>query len=149
MKKIILLAAVAAICCSCGTTKISKSVVRSAPFIDLEGTVSSTVTLADLNVGEKHVSGTWSITPADRETNIGYDKSAVQKIAVANALDASDADILVAPKWSITYEKGRIVEVVVTGYPAKYGNFRTKPEPEAGCKEAAGDPTIVIYNNKK
>lgn len=149
MKKTLILAAIAALCCSC-STPLLKSVVRSASFIDLDGTVSSTVTLTDLQISDKHVSGSWVISPAEKNT-LSVSQNTAQKHAVANALDITDADILVAPKWTYTYENGKLVEVKVVGYPAKYANFRTKEEPKpepCECK-AASDPTIVIYNNKK
>ncbi|MCQ2156479.1 MAG: hypothetical protein MJY57_04695 [Bacteroidales bacterium] len=150
MKKTLILAAIAALCCSC-STPLQKSVTRSASFIDLNGTIASTVTLADLQISDKHVSGSWVISPAEKNNTISFDKNTAQKLAVANALDITDADILVAPKWTYTYENGKLVEVNVVGYPAKYANFRTKEEPKpepCECK-AASDPTIVIYNNKK
>ena len=50
----------------------------------------------------------------------------LQKLAVTQAAQKYDADIIVAPSYSITTSDDlKTVTVTVTGYPATYTNFRS------------------------
>lgn len=156
MKKTIILLAAAALCCSCAVAPqvftSQKETIRNGKFINLGADITTTSTLADLKVSDKYVSGVWKISKADFDAFKRFDTSKAQEYAVREALESAGADVLVAPQWSWVYDNGLLVEVTVKGYPAKYSNFRTKPEPKpetCTCKTATTDPAIVIYNNKK
>ena len=77
---------------------------------------------ADLDVAPAKI--TYFMMPSTTVANGGYDN--VINTAVREALLANgDADVLVALETQVKYDKeGKIESVTVTGYPAKYTNFR-------------------------
>lgn len=144
MKKVILLVAATAALCSCAS--VHKSVVKDASLLNLSPSANVTTTLADLNVSETKVTGDWTAPAGSTYVTEKVAKDG----AVANALAKSDSDVLVAPIFTVEYSDAIISKVSVTGYPAKYGNFRAfepvKCNPE-NCKRGHKTPAVVIYNN--
>lgn len=78
--------------------------------------------LADLEVSPKKIS--YFYIPSATVVNGGVDN--VVNSAVREALIENDnADVLVALEKQIKYDaEGRVESITVTGYPAKYVNFR-------------------------
>ena len=73
---------------------------------------------AELSVNENKVTGEAS---AKRGVSSLED---VKQYALEDAVNKSNADVLVEPKFTTTMTR-RKINVVVTGYPATYTNFRT------------------------
>ena len=82
-----------------------------------------TAVMADLEVSPAKIS--YLFIPSKTIKKGGADN--VVNCAVQEALEANDnADVLVAIEKHIKYnDKGEVESVVVTGYPAKYVNFRS------------------------
>ena len=62
-------------------------------------------------------------------------------VAVAEALEANDADVLVAPEYTIVSKRNfffrtKVKEITVTGFPAKIKNFRNATPEEISILEA-------------
>ena len=145
MKKVFfILAAACAGLLSCSTPKVA---VSTAPFIRVDGKVRATTTLTDLEVREDKVNGVWS---KDSDSKTIVTRQTAEELAVGNALEESQADLIVAPIFTYLLEKGELIKVSVSGYPGYYKNFRTFIPEKDTCKVVpTGEPSIVIYNNKK
>jgi len=105
--------------------------VRGGKYIELEPNFKMTLTLADLEVSEKRITGTVKGLLDTKTANL-------EKAAVAQALmQKGGADVLVGATfyYSTSEEKTKSVDghtntkryqtVTVFGYPARYKNFRT------------------------
>ncbi len=101
---------------SCATRKTitSKSAEINGP------TIIQKPVIADLDVEEKKVSG---VVVGKVKTPINQ----LKQLAIADALKKADADVLVEPRFEIDFEKTKTT-VTVTGFPAKYENFRPMEE---------------------
>ena len=121
MKKVLLAtASLLLLLSSCSTVK------KTASSIDVANSITST-SVTDLEVSNKKI--TYKFRPKAKERRGGY--ANVKACAVAAALQTSNgADVLVAPEYETVIKKGlfgkKIKEVTVTGYPAKYKNFRVQ-----------------------
>lgn len=117
MKKILLLCATALCLASCSTT------IKTAKSYDVDGGISSDNT-ADLNVSNiKATLNNWEPTGKIKKGG----KENVKRAAIAELLKQNgDADVLVAPQFEYTVKKGTIKVISVSGYPAKYSNFKNK-----------------------
>ncbi len=122
MRKISLFFVLSLLLSSCSMMeKTSGSVTtiktRTSKVLDVYGNgVVYTPVIADLDVKSERVKGT-----AEGENNsVSYFK----KLALADAIEKSGADILIEPNY-ITEVTGSKVSVIVTGYPATYKNFRS------------------------
>ncbi|HMN04719.1 MAG TPA: hypothetical protein PKD45_03250 [Flavobacteriales bacterium] len=96
---------------SCATTK--ETTVKTMEIYG-PGVLQNPV-IADLDVREQKVQGTATGRKSVANT--------VKKLALANALETSHADVLVAPVYELVTKGGRTT-ATVTGYPATYSNFR-------------------------
>lgn len=95
--------------------------------------------IADLEVKEQKVTGT-----ANGLSIKGNTVESTKEEAVFLALkSANDADILVQPKYEITVSSDGAIMVVVTGYPAKYKNFRPLQKSDF-TREILPDSSIVL-----
>ena len=126
MKKVFLAASVVALCLTSCTT-----VRKSATTIDIATKVCSPNS-AELEVSEKRV--TYKFYPEKRVRRGGLNN--IKNTAVREALaENGDGDVLVDAKFDVTPRRGlmgtKVKSVIVTGYPAKYKNFKTGKE--AGC----------------
>lgn len=138
MKKVFFAAVITALCASCAVTQPAlvptpaPSVVRtyeyqesSARNLEPEQTMLVSPVIADLEVSETKV------YHVEREAfeEIEIDESVLnniadfKKIALSRAAKAYDADVMVGTIMDIVTEDGRLV-ITVSGYPAKYKNFR-------------------------
>ena len=126
MKKVFLAASVVALCLTSCTT-----VRKSATTIDIATKVCSPNS-AVLEVSEKRV--TYKFYHEKRVRRGGLNN--IKNTAVREALaENGDGDVLVDAKFDVTTRRGlmgtKVKSVIVTGYPAKYKNFKTGKE--AGC----------------
>lgn len=118
MKKIFIAALVFA---AMGITSCSS--IRKTATVEEINTEVTAVTYADLEISPKKIS--FFYKPSKAERRAGADNAI--NCAVAEALKANgNADVLVAPQYTIKKRKGDVKEVTVTGYPAYYESFRTR-----------------------
>ncbi len=119
MKKILLAAVVLLGLASCTTTS------RTASTIDVNNQLKSDANV-DLDVSQKRAS--FTIEPSKKIRRGGLRN--VKAYAVSEALRYNaEADVLVEPQFEVKIRTGlfgnkKIKSVTVTGYPAKYKNFR-------------------------
>lgn len=123
MKKLLLLAVLALSITSCGVlmnTSTNRDFNVNTPY--------AVPVIVDLDISENKIMHTY--VPPRSVRNAGT-KNTVNT-AIREALFANgDADVLVGPETQIKYNFiGQITSVVVTGYPAKYKNFRNLSEKE-------------------
>lgn len=126
MKKILFIAAVAAICMtSCST------VTYTAKSADVNTGITS-YNVADLDVADKVVSYTFTTEAKHRRGGMNSLKSAaIQKCLQANG----GGDVLVSPQFEIVKRKNlsgeKVISVTVTGHPATYKNVRATNKQDA------------------
>ncbi len=118
MKKLfIILMASAFAMTSCST------VYKTAATRNVEPTIAA-VTLSDLDVSNKKI--TYTLTPTNKVRRGGL-KNCVNT-AISEALALNGGDVLIETQQAIITRGGgvmrKIKSVTVTGYPAKYKNFR-------------------------
>lgn len=120
MKKIIfslLVIAMSATSCS-----VPAKLINSATHKKLSVAQPVVAVFADLQVSPEKI--TYFMMPSKTVVMGGYDNvidTAVREALLANG----NADVLVALETQVKYDKeGQIESVTVTGYPAKYVNFR-------------------------
>ncbi|MFN8350710.1 MAG: hypothetical protein U0U25_04520 [Flavobacteriales bacterium] len=102
---------IAGLLTSCASLK-----TRTAHTADIQGPVVHTPVLADLEVAGTKATG-------QATASAGNSIEAVKNMAVAEALKATGADLLVEPTFETQKKSGKTI-VSVTGFPAKYKNFR-------------------------
>lgn len=111
--KFIALATVVISLTACKTLESS----NTAKDADIYGpTVFQKPVMADLEVKATKVTATYSCSSSVAE-------SAAKSMALLEALKTSNADVLIEPRYEINRTLGKM-EVIVTGYPASYTNFR-------------------------
>ena len=95
----------------------SQQFVQKSPIL--------TLTSAELEVGRKHV--TYTYNPPKSVRN-GGEETCIN-VAIQKALEPSDGDVLVETRKAIVTRRGlfkrKISSVTVSGYPAKYKNFKS------------------------
>ena len=115
MKRIIIVLAAIAVVSSCGMLKNSATISqgKSPLFI--------TPVQADLDVSSKKIVYHLDVTARIRR---GGERNVIAT-AVKEALDVEGADVLVGMEKQIDYGSfKKIKSITITGYPAKYINFR-------------------------
>lgn len=141
MKNYLPLIAAMALVCSCSTTKMT---VRSARTTDLPAEVSLSPTTADLNISETKSEGVCK----QNQNGIFLSMRDMEREAVADALAKTKADILVNPNYTYVYEDNKLSEVSVSGYPAKYANFRSTTEQDAEILYKLREPAAVVIKTE-
>lgn len=127
MKKLFILAFVAIALTSCGSftqTTVSNTKFTSTSTHTRVGVAKPiTAVIADLDVSPKKI--TFLYIPSRAVRNGGFDN--IVNCAVQEALrENGDADVLVALEQQVKYNNsGECESITVTGYPAKYKNFRS------------------------
>lgn len=119
MKKFLFLAVVMMAFSACSApTKL----INSATHKKVAVSTPIAAVFADLQVSENKI--TYFMMPSKTVVNGGYDN--VVNTAVREALLANgDADVLVGLETQVKYDsKGMVESITVSGYPAKYTNFR-------------------------
>lgn len=132
MKKITLLAiAIASVFTSCSTTMSTiptSSLVSHTRMVDINGNKPIVVTnlMADLEVSPNKI--TFFYIPTKSVNKAGYNN--VVETAVREALIANNnADVLVNLDKQVKFDhNGAVESITVSGYPAKYVNFRSLDE---------------------
>jgi hypothetical protein len=116
MKKILFSLAGIAFLFSCTVT--TKSKTADTDYVSKYGIVAEPM-LAEVEIKNERVNGTYTLKTADHNANKAYGKN----MAVANAIEKSDADYLVQPTFEII--SGSFdTQIKVEGYPGFYKNFR-------------------------
>ena len=144
MKKIITLLASAAIIVSCAPTA---KLVNTATYAVGKSPMKFIVTpvQADLQVSDQKISYYYEVTELVRQG--GFEN--IVETAVKEALDVNGADVLVGLEKQIKYNTdGKVVYINITGYPAKYVNFRNCEDKEL-LKFAEPDPSRSPLLKKK
>ena len=122
MKKTVLFAA-AVVLSLASCTKVKKS----ATTMEVSSNVTAT-THADLDVASSRIS--YSFRPTAKERRGG--KQNCINAAIREALKQhGNADVLLAPQYEVVtfnglIRRGVVKEVIVSGYPATYKNFKVK-----------------------
>jgi hypothetical protein len=99
------------------STVACKSYSKTTVEKDISGpTVIQKPVVADLEVGQERISG----TVTDKRS---VPLNELKRAALTDALTKSKSDVLVEPRYEVTTD-ARKTTVTVTGYPAKYKNFR-------------------------
>lgn len=119
MKKLTILAAMALIIASCSAPT---RLVNSATYKNISFQPVAAV-FADLDVSPKKISH--FMIPSNSVAIGGYDNviaTAVREALIANG----DADVMIGLETQVKYASdGSIESVTISGYPAKYTNFRS------------------------
>lgn len=163
MKKFILLFAVAAFVCSCSAPKATSYSYSEYKTISPTQAVYTVPVIADLDVAKECITyaerinqNITTLTNAEVEVLASREK----EVVVSNAAKANNADVIVAPTINITTDVNKNLVIVVTGYPAKYKNFRSatendkwiietaKPESEQPA-ETKSNPLEGLFKRKK
>lgn len=122
MKKIILAAFIAAVTMtSCSTA------YRTASSRDVTAPIAAAA-IADMEVSNQKI--TYTLIPTRKVRAGGYQNCV--NTAISEALKANDGDVLIETQAATVKRTGffltKIKSVTVTGYPAKYKNFRNADE---------------------
>lgn len=121
MKRFFLLLSAVAVLSGCAVRVFNSS--TSSHFINQPSIATSVI--ADLDVSKEKITYIYFPTKAVQKTIYKN----VINTAVREALRANgDADVLVSPEYQVKYVglfKHKVSMVEVSGYPAKYVNFRT------------------------
>lgn len=124
MKKLVLLIATAALVASCGVSmpKPEPKLVGTATHTKVSVVQPVVAVFADLEVSPKKIS--FFYLPSKTVVKGGVDNvidSAVREALASNG----DADVLVGLETQVKYNaEGEAESITVSGYPAKYVNFR-------------------------
>ena len=123
MKKLIFLIATAALVASCGATSPEAKLIGTSTHTKV-GVVQPVVAVfADLEVSPQKIS--FFYLPNRTVVKGGYENvvdSAVREALASNG----DADVLVGLETQVKYNaEGEPESITVSGYPAKYVNFRS------------------------
>ena len=148
MKKFFLLASVALSMVACS---IPAKLINTASYTEIGTAQPVVAVLADLDVSPEKIS--YFMIPS--KTVLQGGEKNVIKTAVREALLANgDADVLVGLNTQIKYDaKGQPESITVTGYPAKYVNFRSPSDEEilklkADNGSAAGGLALPFMKKK-
>ena len=144
MKKIIFFFGAVVLICSCSVPKATSYSYSEYKTISPSQSVYTVPVIADLDVAKE------SITYAERinknittmtDAEVEALASREKEVVVANAAKANKADVIVAPTINITTDVNKNLVIVVTGYPAKYKNFRSATEADKWIVESATTET--------
>lgn len=141
MKKLFIILMVSAFAMtSCST------VYKTATTRNVEPTIAA-VTLSDLDVSDTKI--TYTLTPTKKVRRGGL-KNCINT-AISEALAQKGGDVLIETQQAIVVRGrgflGKIKSVTVTGYPAKYKNFR--PADDKTLQEAVVNGTVGVQHITK
>lgn len=127
MKKLCFLALAAVLFASCSVTTPKAKIISSATHKKVSPSqLVVTPVAADLKVESKKI--TFFYIPSQLVANGGKDNvinTAIQEALISNG----NADVLVGVETQIKYRvSGEVESITVSGYPAKYINFRQATE---------------------
>ena len=121
MRKLLFILFASALLASCSTLH------QTATQKDVSTPIISAV-ISDLDVSDNKISYTYEPT---RQVRKGGVQNCINS-AIAEALKGSGGDVLVETQKAIVERRGlfvrKISKITVTGYPAKYKNFRNASE---------------------
>jgi predicted ATP-dependent endonuclease of OLD family len=140
MKKVALsLTVLAAVFSACSTTKV---VTQEKKFINItDAGVIQTPMMVDLDISPKKVSSTVT-------QSVNDDQQAGKSLAVVRALAAADSsDVLVEPQFTIETKSNKRT-ITVSGYPAKYTNFRKMESKDVQLVESALSKRVEVYKTE-
>jgi hypothetical protein len=124
---------------SCSSTKYSYSSIKTVD-VGSSGIIQKPL-VVDLDVKAQKVSGNASTS------NSNLTEEEVKRIALADALQKANADILVEPRYEVNIEDGNM-RVSVTGWPANYKNFRNVTNEDLPLLKIGSSQTIETSNSK-
>ncbi len=137
-KSLIYIASLSVILFSCAP-KMNK--FTSSPYIDIEEPeIQGYPLMADLSISKEKVKGSATM---GFSSGIGAPIEECKKSAIGNALIASEADVLIEPFYIIETTESSVT-VQVTGFPAKYKNFRKDTERMAEINAVSVNQTSVF-----
>ncbi|MBO5619002.1 MAG: hypothetical protein J5902_03355 [Paludibacteraceae bacterium] len=111
-------AAVTVLFSACGGS--SKMTISTSSSVDLARSIRYVPTLANITVQPNHVTATMTATELESLNDVQK-----RQAVAAKALATVNADILVAPQYSIKKgDDGKMISCTVVGYPATFTSFR-------------------------
>lgn len=125
---------------SCTTTQQTTSTTKTMDIYG-PGVIQHPI-VGELDVDIEKVQG----EATDSGTNV--DVSNLKVLAVQNASEKADADILVEPIFEVS-EEGSKVTVMAEGFPAKYTGFRQITEEDIPLLKAGQLQTAEIYEGSE
>lgn len=134
MKKILFFVAVSIMAVSCST----QMATYSAKTANVPYSLKAVPTTAELDVAETKV-------VAEVKDRKGMMKKNAEDWAVSEALNKVSADILLEPRFEYTYNKNKLISVKVSGYPAKYKNFRVMNAQDAETLNKLNAPATETF----
>jgi hypothetical protein len=136
MKKTALfLAVLTTVFSACSTTQ---SITQAKAMNITNAGVIQTPMMVDLDISPKKVSGTIV-------QSINEDQESGKSLAVAKALSTADSsDVLVEPQFTIEKTSTQRT-ITVSGYPAKYNNFRKMESKDVPLVESALSKRVEVY----
>lgn len=148
MKKLLLIASITTLMVGCGVSMPSMNnapapkakLITTSSEVDVQTAgVYATPVVADLKVSTEKI--THFYRPSDIVLEGGYDN--VLKTAISEALFSNDnADVLVGMETQVKYTpQGQVESITITGYPAKYVNFRTDMNYQPAATQSAPEAT--------
>ncbi len=149
MKRLIFLLAIAVAVASCGSTTQTSLLKNSATFSKGASQMVVTPMQADLQmVLNKKINYYLEVNESVRAGGLEN----VIATAVKEALDVYDADVLLGLETQALYNNGNITSINITGFPAKYVNFRPATnlppvEPEKAENKSSG-AGLSIFGKK-
>lgn len=121
-------------CAALVLTSCKTLVTKTSAIQPITTRVISAPVEADLDVSENKITYTYTHLNGGGEEN-------AKSCAVSEALKQNgDADVLVAPQYTVRKDGKKVKSVIVSGYPAKYKNFKqvcykgSAQKCENGCK---------------
>lgn len=146
----ICLATISLVSCGVGSQATSSKLNSTATYQRLSVQPYVTPVQVDLSVSPKKISHFMLVSESVRQG--GLDN--VVATAVKEALEANgDADVLVGLQTQVKYnDKGEIESISLTGFPAKYVNFRSNdslPFPEPQKEASSSVPASLPFIGKK
>lgn len=128
MKKLVILflAALSLAVVSCATVAGTSKLMNTSTSARGSASLYVVPVCADLQVSETKIS---FFMPVSANLRAGGEKNVIDS-AVKEALEQNgNADVLVGLQTQLKYnDKGDIESIAISGYPAKYVNFRNAPE---------------------
>lgn len=137
IKSLFYIVTISTVMFSC-VTRMNK--YSSSPHIDIEEPeIEGYPLMADLSISKEKVKGTATM---GFSSGIAAPIEECKRSAIGNALISSESDVLIEPFYIIETTESSVT-VQVTGFPAKYKNFRKDTEKMAEINAVSVNQTTV------
>lgn len=114
---------VGALMSSCAVPTKTNNVDIEAEYVGREGFLMAKPLVVDIKVEKRKIEGAATVTNAQYTGGPGHALTEAKNLAILDAVNRGDADVLVQPMFE-TQVSGGTTTAKVTGYAAKYREFR-------------------------